>query len=69
MTGITINRLADKFFEELFQHHLSCGILGQSVALSKTDEETQKANPFEMAGEQFKADLFMYFHNQKGKVR
>lgn len=64
MTGITINRLADKFLEELFQHHLGCGIFGQSVAMSTTDEETQKANPFEVASARFEAELLRRFHGE-----
>ena len=59
-----INRLADKFLEELFRHHLGCGIFGQSVAMSTTDEETRKANPFEVAGGQFDAELLRRFSGE-----
>lgn len=59
-----VDEAGEEFLEEWFQHHLGCGIFGQSVAMRTTDEETQRANPFEVAGGRFEAELLRRFRGE-----
>lgn len=61
----TITEAGEAFIEALLQRHFVCMRIEYTIALSTTDEETQRANPFEVAGGQFEAELLRRFHHDR----
>lgn len=61
----TMQAVGQEFYTELLRHHFGCEWSEQNSSLISTDEETQRANPFQVAGARFEAELLRRFHHDR----
>lgn len=59
-----VDELGNGFLEELFRHHFVCEGSGYNPFLGMTADEFWQANPLEMAGARFVAELLRRFQGE-----